>query len=50
MFFPVLCLLCFCARLFICACWERVDLLALACGVRGNEHARLINYGWLSKS
>ena len=35
--FSVLCLLCLCSRLFICAfmvtCWERADLLALACGV-----------------
>ena len=23
----------FCARLFICALWERADLLALVCGV-----------------
>ena len=23
----------FCARLFICASWERADLLALVCGV-----------------
>ena len=37
MFFSVLCLVCLCARLFICvACghlWERADLLALVCGV-----------------
>ena len=36
-FCSVLCLLCLCARLFICAfvvtCWERADLLALVCGV-----------------
>ena len=37
MFFSVLCLLCLCASLFICALWspagEMVDLLALVCGV-----------------
>ena len=36
-FCSVLCLLCLCARLFICALWsparERADLLALVCGV-----------------
>ena len=36
-FCSVLCLLCLCARLFICALWssagERPDLLALFCGV-----------------
>ena len=32
MFFSVLCMLCLCARLFICA-WEKADLLALVCGV-----------------
>ena len=36
-FCSVLCLLCLCARLFICALWspagkERADLLALTCG------------------
>ena len=35
--FSVLCLLCLCARLFICdlwsTAWETVDLLALDCGV-----------------
>ena len=33
----VLCLLCLCARLFICALWspagKELDLLALVCGV-----------------
>ena len=37
MFFSVLCLLCLCARLFICALWspagEGVNLFALVCGV-----------------
>ena len=36
-FFAALCLLCLCARLFICALWspamKRTDLLALVCGV-----------------
>ena len=36
MFFSVLCLLCLCERLFICALWspagEKADLLALVCG------------------
>ena len=35
-FCSVLCLLCLCARLFICALWSpagRADLLALVCGV-----------------
>ena len=35
-FWSVLCLLCLCARLFMCfvvTCWERADLLALVCGV-----------------
>ena len=37
MFFSVFCLLCLCARLFICAfrspAGKRADLLALVCGV-----------------
>ena len=34
-FCSVLCLLCLCARLFICALWSPAgkDLLALVCGV-----------------
>ena len=36
-FCSVLCLLCLCARLFICALWspagKRAGLLALVCGV-----------------
>ena len=36
-FCSVLCLLCLCVRLFICALWSpadlRADLLALVCGV-----------------
>ena len=35
-FCTVLCLLCLCARLYMCfvvTCWERADLLALVCGV-----------------
>ena len=35
-FFSVLCLLCLCTRLFICALWsswERADILALVCRV-----------------
>ena len=34
--FSVLCLLCLCARVYMClvvTCWERADLLALVCGV-----------------
>ena len=34
MFFSVLCLLCLCARVYMCfvvTCWERADLLALVC-------------------
>ena len=37
MVFSVLCSLCICARLFICALWspagKRADLLALVCGI-----------------
>ena len=32
--FSVLCLLCLCVRLrLVVTCWERVDLLALVCGL-----------------
>ena len=35
LFFSVLCLLCLCARLFVCALWSPAGggLLALVCGV-----------------
>ena len=36
-FFSVLCLLCLCARLVICALWSP-DLLALVCGVYCEGH------------
>ena len=32
-FCSVLCLLCLCARLFVCALWSPAGLLALVCGV-----------------